>query len=173
MIKSCTLHGYAGCGKAWCMQYCILHCYAKGLIGLPTAMMSRCSVFLGSKHIDHLFCLPFEKKHMSPYRIADLAIARLQRYTEKINVLRILDILFIDEIGQLPAELLSSIEIIFRRIHENDIFMDGVVIIITIDHTQLQPVDGRPFLLSTNVITCFKMIKLQTSVRAAGDVQFQ
>ena len=91
------------------------------------------------------------------------------RYPEKVNLLRILDVLFFDEIGQLPAELFSSLEIIFRRIRGNNIFMGGVVIISTMDHSQLPPVTGRPFLLSTHVITCFKMVKLESSVRAAGD----
>ena len=62
MIKSCTIRGYAGSGKSWCMQYIMLHCFALGLIGVPTSVMSRRSVFLGSKHIDHMFCLPFDKK---------------------------------------------------------------------------------------------------------------
>ena len=51
--------------------------------------------------------------------------------------------------------------------------MGEVLIISTMDHTQLQPVNGRPFLLSTHVITCFKMIKLECSVRASGDQDFQ
>ena len=67
MVKSCSICGYAGCGKSWCMQYCLLYCSSKGLFGLPTSVMSRRSVFLGSKHIDHVFCLPFEKNKMSPY----------------------------------------------------------------------------------------------------------
>ena len=54
-----------------------------------------------------------------------------------------------------------------------NVFMGGVVVISTMDHTQLQPVKGRPFLLSTHVITCFKMVKLETCVRAAGDKDFQ
>ena len=173
MQKSCTIQGYAGCGKSWCMQYCLIHCFAKGLFGLPTSVMSRRSVFLGSKHLDHMFALPFDKKDMSPYRIAELAIARLQRFPEKINVLRILDVLFLDEIGQLPAEMLSTIDIILRRARNTDIFMGGVIIISTMDHTQLQPINGRPFLLSTHVLTCFKMVKLHTSVRASGDMHFQ
>jgi hypothetical protein len=173
MQKSCTIQGYAGCGKSWCMQYCLIHCFAKGLFGLPTSVMSRRSVFLGSKHLDHMFSLPFDKKGMSPYRIAELAISRLQRFPEKINLLRILDVLFLDEIGQLPAEMLSTIDIILRRVCNTDIFMGGVIIISTMDHTQLQPINGRPFLLSTHVLTCFKMVKLRTSVRASGDMHFQ
>ena len=40
------------------------------------------------------------------------------------------------------------------------------------DHTQLNPVDGRPFLLSSLIITCFTMVKLETPVRCAGDENF-
>ena len=84
----------------------------------------------------------------------------------------VLDVIFFDEIGQLPAETFSAIEIILRRVRKNDIFLGGVLLISTMDHTQLQPVTRRPFLLSTHVITCFKMIKLHKSVRVSGDLRF-
>ena len=84
-----------------------------------------------------------------------------------------LDILFFDEIGQLPAEIFAAIEIILRRVRDSNEFMGGVIIISTMDHTQLQPVSGRQFLLSSYVITCFKMVKLETSVRASRDIPFQ
>ena len=35
MVKSYTICGYDGCGKSWYMQYAILYCYSKGLIGIP------------------------------------------------------------------------------------------------------------------------------------------
>ena len=172
MLKSCTIQGYSGCGKSWCIQYCLINCFVKGLFGLPTYVMSRRSVFLGSNHIDHMFCLPFDKKGMSPYRIAELDIARLQRFPEKFNMLLIFDVLFLDEIGQLPAKMLSTLVIILQRARNTDIFMGGVIIISTMDHTQLQPINGGSFLPSTHVISCFKMAKLQSSVCAAGDVDF-
>ena len=80
MLESCTIQGYAGFGKSWCMQYCLIHCFAKGFFGLPTSVMSKRSVFSGSKLIDQILCLLFDKKGISPYRIADLTIARLQRF---------------------------------------------------------------------------------------------
>ena len=51
-------------------------------------------------------------------------------------------------------------------------FVGGVIIIITMDHTQLQPVEGSTFLLSRHVITCFKMLNLKTYVHAAVDEEF-
>ncbi len=45
MIKSCTICCYTGSEKSWCIQYCLLYCMSKGLIGVPTSVMSRRSVF--------------------------------------------------------------------------------------------------------------------------------
>ena len=80
---------------------------------------------------------------------------------------------FSDEIGQLPTELLSVIEIMFCRVRSNSISMNEVLIISTMDHSQLHPVNGRPFLLSTHIITCFKIIKVECSVRTSSDQHFQ
>ena len=111
---------------------------------------------------------------MSPYQIAKAAVSKLLRHPEKMNLIKVMDILFIDEIGQLPAEALSTIEIILRRIRNNsNVFMGGVVIISTLDHTQLKPVKGRPFLLSSHLIINFKMPKLETSVCAIANCSLQ
>ena len=37
------------------------------------------------------------------------------------------------------------------------------------DHTQLQPVYALPFLLSSHILTCFRMRQLQQCVRAGTD----
>lgn len=105
--------------------------------------------------------------------MAELAITKLLRDPKRLFLIQKLDILFFDEIGQLSSELLAVLDIIFCRIRDTNIFFGGVVIIGTIDHTQLQPVNGRPFLTSSHVITCFKMTMLKTSVRAVGDLNFQ
>ena len=121
--------------------------------------------FLGSKKIHNMFCLPYEKNNMNPYKIAQLAIAKMKMYPEKLNLLIVLDVLLFDEIGQLSAEDFAVIDIILRHVRESDVVFGGILILSTMDHTQLQPVVGRPFLLSTLVVTCFRMAKLETSVR--------
>ena len=73
--------------------------------------------------------------------MAEIAIIRLLHDPKKLNLLRIL---LKNEIGQLSSELLSGLDIL-RRIQDTNIFMGGVVIICTLDHTQLQPAKGRPF----------------------------
>jgi hypothetical protein len=170
--KSIGIRGYAGCGKSFIMQYVLLYAMSQGLLCIPTAMMSRRSVFLGGKHIHILFGIPAER-NLSPHRMAEIAITKLLRDPKKLNLLRVLDCLFLDEIGQLSSELLAVLDIIFRRVKDTNIFLGGVIIIGTIDHTQLQPVQGRPFLTSSHVISCFKMTMLSTSVRASNDPNFQ
>ena len=62
---------------------------------------------------------------------------------------------------------------IFRRIRGNDLPFGGILIICTLDHQQLAPIKGLPFLVSSHVITCFKFAKLEHSVRASSDPEFQ
>ena len=81
-----------------------------------------------------------------------------------MNILRTLGILFIYEIGQVPNEVLSVIDIIIRRVRGSQVFLGGLLILITIYQMHLKLVRGRPFILSYHVITCFKMVKLDTSV---------
>ena len=105
--------------------------------------------------------------------MSEIVIVKLLRMHQKLNVLRLLNILFVDEISQVSAELPSVLDIILRRIRDINIFMGGLLMIATMDHAQLQPIQGRPFLLSSHIITCFKMEMLKSSVRSPGDVQFQ
>jgi hypothetical protein len=43
-------------------------------------------------------------------------------------------------------------------------FMGGVLLIGTLDHLQIQPINGRPFLTANAIIPGFKMIALKHSV---------
>ena len=70
------------------------------------------------------------------------AITSILQNAERLNIIRAIDVLFIDEIGQVPAELLSTIDMIIRRIRESDIIFGSVLIIRTMNHTQLEPVNG-------------------------------
>ena len=90
----------------------------------------------------------------------------------KLRVLQTLDVLFIDEVGQLSCELMSIIDIILRKIRKNNSLFGGVLVIGTMDHRQLSSIDGRPFLLWTYILTSFEFITLEKSVRASNDLDF-
>ena len=69
--------------------------------------------------------------------------------------------------------MLAIFDIIFRRIRDSNLFLGGVLLIFTIDHTQIQPIGGRPLLTSCHMLSCFKMVALSNSARASGDPAFQ
>ena len=50
--------------------------------------------------------------------------------------------------------------------------MCGLMVIYKIYHTQIQPLNGKPFLLSSHTITCIKMVPLKTPVISTNDLSF-
>ena len=83
------------------------------------------------------------------------------------------DVLFLDEVGQISCEMLSCLDIILRRIRQNNIFLGGLLFICTLDQKQLPPIEGKPFLVSPMILSCFEFILLNESVRASGDPSLQ
>ena len=47
--------------------------------------------------------------------------------------------------------------------------MGGISMIGTLDHLQIQPIDGRIFILAHSIIPCIKMVSLKRSLHASGD----
>jgi hypothetical protein len=78
----------------------------------------------------------------------------------------------LDEAGQTSAELLSTLDIILRRVRTNNTFFGGVLLLGTMDHMQLPPVRGLPFLVSSHMMSCFQMVRVKQSVRAHGDLNY-
>ena len=69
-----------------------------------------------------------------------------------------IDIIFLDEVGQISSELLTCLDLILRKLRNNNIFLGGLLLICTLDHKQLQPINGKPFLVSPMVLSCFEFI---------------
>ena len=120
-----------------------------------------------------LFCLNTGDS-LTNHRKAELSIIQIMKDLKKMHLLLTLDVLICDEIGQVPADFIAVIDIILRRIRGNSQYMGGLLIICTLDHTQIQSFGrNRPFLTSSHIIPCYKMVNLSHSVRAFGDLQYQ
>ena len=85
---------------------------------------------------------------MNVHRTAETSLQSLLRNPVNLNLLKMADILFLDEIGQISCEMLSCLDIIICRIWKNNIFLGGLLFICTLDHKQLPPINGKPFLVS-------------------------
>ena len=109
----------------------------------------------------------------SMHRTAELAICKLLNNPVRLNLIKTCDVIGSDEIGQLDDAFMGVVDIIFRQIRGSDLYHGGMKILGTLDHTQIQPVQGRPFLTSIHLLTSFKVCELETSVRASNDENWQ
>ena len=169
--KNVGIRGIPGGGKTWCMIYMLLYAIAQGNIVTTTAMMCKRAIQIGGTHVHQLFRNPIENT-ASAHRQAELAILSLMRKPEKLDFLRAVNMIFFDEMGQVSDVMLSILDIILKKVRNSNVYMGGVVIFISMDHTQIQPINGRPFLTSCHIIPCFKVVSLEHSVRAATDHAF-
>jgi len=90
-----------------------------------------------------------------------------------LHLLMTLDVLLLDECGQLSAQQLAQLDIILRDVRQTNVPFGGVLIFGTFDHCQLGAIDGLPFLLSSHIMTDFCLLKMKHSVRAYCDVPLQ
>ena len=171
-VKGRVIAGSPGSGKSFLLNYTAIYAMSKGLKVAITALMAQRAVHLGGIHIRTLFYIPVSK-HVNLQRVAELALQSLMRHPVNLKILKMIDVIFLDEIGQISSELLSCLDIILRRVRSNNIFLGGLLFICTLDHKQLPPIDGRPFLVSPMVISCFKFVCLSESVRANSDHSLQ
>ncbi len=164
--KNMLIAGPPGVGKTHCLSHSVCYGLSRGLYVMTTALLVERAFLLGGKHLHMLFKLRVRDRG-TPHRLAELAVIALQKNVEFLVMLRRLDVLFIDECGQVSAEVLSILDIILRKVRDSNLFMGGILIIGTIDQVQLRPIQGLPFLLSPYVLTTFRMRVLEHYVRCA------
>jgi len=168
LAKSICIVGGPGVGKSTLLQLLAVDAASRGLAVAMTALMSERSRELGGHHLNQMFAIPVNERAPVP-RLAELALINLYRQPKRMAFLQRIDVLFIDELGQVSAEMLAVLDVIMRRVRDNSIFMGGLLLVCTMDALQLRPVTGRPALLSPHMLTCFTLHELHHSVRASRD----
>lgn len=154
------------------LSYIPLYALSKGLKVANMTNMAKRGINIGGSHFHRTFCLQGNDNVALEER-AQAAYLAILRDPIRHNYLRSLNIIHIDEIGQLSAEMLYILDVILRMVRNNNVFFGGIIIIGTMDQRQLAPVRGKPFLVSSNVITCFEFIRFEYSIRAGFDELFQ
>ena len=171
-VKCRVITGTPGSGKSFIMSYVALYALSKGLKVVMTSLMARRSVHLGGLHLQKLFLLPVYKSNNLD-RVSELVLKSFLRNPVTLNILKMIDFIFLDEVGQISSEMMTCLDIILWRIRNNNIFLGGVLFICTMDHKQLQAINGKPFLVSRMVLSCFEFVKISESVRASQDSNLQ
>jgi len=103
--------------------------------------------------------------------LLQLAVDKLHRKSNMkfLHIILTMDMLLLDECGQMSAQQLALLDIVFRHTRHSSLPFGGVLICGTFDHNQLGAIEGLPFLLSSHILTDFTLVKLEHSVRAARD----
>jgi hypothetical protein len=127
------LTGKAGTGKTTFLQYLREHSQKRVVVTAPTgvAAINARGVTLHS-----FFQLPF-----GPLIGEERLTAQRMRFNkEKINIIRSFDLLVIDEISMVRADLLDAVDAVLRHFRRNNKPFGGVQLLMIGDLQQLSPV---------------------------------
>jgi hypothetical protein len=138
VTKNVGIRGFPGGGKTWCCMYVALYAMSQGLDVLATAIMAKRATALGGTHWHRFFGLPIDAK-LTPQRMAELALNKIANNPQLRNAIMSLDVIIADELGQLSAEFVATINIILCKLRGTTTLFGGILLIGSLDHTQIQP----------------------------------
>ena len=138
------LTGKAGTGKTTFLRNLKSKIHKRMIVVAPTGVAA---INAGGVTIHSFFQLPFgpqipqSSKHSFSSSNRQSDKEKLQRFSkEKINIIRSLDLLIIDEISMVRADLLDGIDAVLKRFRKNSKPFGGVQLLMIGDMQQLAPI---------------------------------
>jgi hypothetical protein len=144
--KHLFLTGKAGTGKTTFLRNLKNLTWKRHVVVAPTGVAA---INAGGVTIHSFFQLPFgpqipeELANRIPAESADAkhSASRFQRFTrEKINIIKSIDLLVIDEISMVRADMLDAIDAVLRRYRNRNIPFGGIQLLMIGDLQQLAPI---------------------------------
>lgn len=138
--RSVFLTGKAGTGKTTFLKYITENTSKRFVVLAPTGVAA---INAGGSTIHSFFQLPLcpylpdVKELVTEYQMPE-RYRSLRR--ERVKIIRTLDLLIIDEISMVRADLLDAIDMMLRRYRRNDRPFGGVQLLMIGDARQLSPV---------------------------------
>ena len=149
LTKSVVIKGNPGAGNTICMLYITLYSISKGLYSTGSARMCHHSLQMGTQHWHSILCLRGNEDNVKKlYCRAEIAVRRIRRKPIVEDFLKILHLIYAEELGQLSAKDITVYEYILRQVRGSTSFMGGFLMIWDLYHLEIQPIDGRPFILA-------------------------
>jgi hypothetical protein len=146
---SLFLTGKAGTGKTTFLRHIAEHCPKRHVVVAPTGVAA---VNAGGVTIHSFFQLPFCPYLPDiPELVTEYQMPEQQRQLRKskMDIIRTLDLLIIDEISMVRADLLDAVDATLRRYRCNSQPFGGVQLLMIGDVQQLAPVvteEERPYM---------------------------
>ncbi len=136
------LTGRAGTGKTTFLKNLPLKSYKRMVVVAPTGVAA---INAGGQTIHSFFQLPFgpqlpENVQGKAYNAKSLAAQYQKLNKKKLNLIRSLDLLIIDEISMVRADVLDAIDAVLRRVRRSQKPFGGLQLLMIGDVHQLAPV---------------------------------
>ena len=136
------LTGRAGTGKTTFLKNLPLKTYKRMVVVAPTGVAA---INAGGQTIHSFFQLPFgpqipENALGKAFNAKSLAAQYQKLNRKKINLIRSLDLLIIDEISMVRADVLDAIDAVLRRVRRSQKPFGGLQLLMIGDVHQLAPV---------------------------------
>ena len=136
------LTGKAGTGKTTFLKNLPLKTYKRMVVVTPTGVAA---INAGGQTIHSFFQLPFgpqlpKNALVKSFNAKSLAAQYQKLNKKKINLMRSLDLLIIDEISMVRADVLDAIDAVLRRVRRSQKPFGGVQLLMIGDVHQLAPV---------------------------------
>lgn len=136
------LTGKAGTGKTTFLRKLPEKTYKRMVVVAPTGVAA---INAGGQTIHSFFQLPFgpqlpENAIATAFKAKSLAAQYQKLNKKKINLIRSLDLLIIDEISMVRADVLDAIDAVLRRVRRSQKPFGGVQLLMIGDVHQLAPV---------------------------------
>ncbi len=140
--RNIFLTGRAGTGKTTFLHQLKKHSPKRLVVTAPTGVAA---INAGGVTLHSFFQLPFGPQvpgyHATEMQGQGGQQEKIQRFgKEKINIIRSMDLLVIDEISMVRADLLDGVDRVLRRFRQRDIPFGGVQLLLIGDLQQLSPV---------------------------------
>jgi predicted GIY-YIG superfamily endonuclease len=162
--KSLCFVGAGGVGKTMDLRIAGLYCLCQGLFVISSSLTGKRSADMGGEHLHVRFKLAVNEQ-VSIVEAAEKAIVELQRDPKRWDLLCRMDVLLLDELGQINAQLLTILDMILRRIRKSTHWFGGILVFTTMDVRQLKPIHGLPPLLCPSMTSSFLYQKLDIPLR--------
>ena len=147
--RSIFLTGKAGTGKTTFLKHICQTTPKRHIVLAPTGVAA---INAGGSTIHSFFLLPFcpylpdVKELVTEYQMPE---HRSKFKKERLKIIRTLDLLIIDEISMVRADLLDAVDMTLRKYRKSSLPFGGVQLLMIGDAQQLSPVvkeDERPYM---------------------------
>ena len=164
VLKHHIVLGKPGSGNCHVCSIALLFAMNNGLNCYVTSLAARRSAGFSCDHIHRLFCIDTNEKS-DPAAAANKSVRRLSFEPKKRALLMLLDVLVIEEIGLVNAELLTTMDLILRTLRSSNMSFGGIFLIANGDTKQLPSFTGTDFFLSPSLLFAYRCHFLKFYVR--------